>query len=96
MSDENGDGKNVEPQIKRNIIEAFLVYLPIGLVAVGGALGGAIGGVTVWFNMKIAQSNYSGVKRYSLYLATIFGAILFYFIVVTILAIIFPSLFGAS
>jgi len=84
------------PAIKRHPIENLFVYLPFALIAFGGALGGAAGGLGAYFNLKTMKSDSSAVKRYSLYFATFIGAILFYFICVTILVMLFPKVFAPT
>ena len=62
-SDRNGlavvadDGSRMALDPPRPIWETVLTLLPIGLVAVGGLIGGAIGGVAAAGNMAISRSS---------------------------------------
>ena len=90
-----------EPQVTANegrklsIVEQIVCALPIGLIAIGGALGGLCGGLAWALNQKIMRSERSAPVRYALALATLVGAIAAYFGAVVVLAMLFPDLFGS-
>ena len=43
--------------------QLVLVFLPLGLIAIGGILGGALGGLGFAANAKIARSNVGDVAK---------------------------------
>ena len=79
---------------KLTVVEQIVCALPIGLVAVGGAIGGAFGGLGWYLNQKIMRSNRSAPVRYALAVLTLVGAVAVYFASVVVLAMLFPNLFG--
>jgi hypothetical protein len=81
---------------KLSIVEQIVCALPIGLVAVGGAVGGAFGGLAWYFNQKIMRSPRSAPVRYALVALTFAGAIAAYFASVIVLTMLFPDVFGAG
>jgi hypothetical protein len=89
MSDE-------QPVPKRSIIEQFACWLPVGLWAVGGMVGGAASVLAVLANLKIMSSDRPAAVRYSLYLLTFAGAVALYIVGVTVLHLLFPGFFGRS
>lgn len=79
---------------KLTIVEQIVCALPIGLIAVGGAIGGACGGAAWVVNQKIMRSNSSAPVRYLLVALTFVGAVVAYFAAIFALALIFPDLFA--
>lgn len=85
-----------EPATERKltIVEQIVCALPIGLIVVGGAIGGACGGAAWVVNQKIMRSNGSAPVRYLLVALTFVGAVVAYFAAIFALALIFPDLFA--
>jgi hypothetical protein len=79
---------------KLSIVEQIVCALPIGLVAIGGAVGGAFGGLAWFLNQKIMRSTRSAPVRYALVALTIVGAVAAYFASLVVLVMLFPNLFG--
>ena len=79
---------------KLTIVEQIVCAAPIALVTVGGAIGGLCGGLGWAINQKIMRSDRSAGVRYGLAALTFVGAIALYFAVVTVIALVFPSLFA--
>ena len=52
--------------------------IPVVLLLLGGAIGGAIGGMTVWFNVRIFRLDIHPMARYALSGLLSFGAIIGY------------------
>lgn len=81
---------------KLSIVEQIVCALPIGLVAVGGAIGGAFGGLAWYLNQKIMRGTQATPVRYALVALTIVGSVAAYFAAVFVLVMLFPNLFGAT
>ena len=90
------NNENEEEKVKRPFIENLFVSIPLILIFVGGALGGAAAGAAITINLKIIKSDFPAFKRYALYLATFIASILFYIMIVTVLYILFPNLFNQA
>ena len=68
--------------------------MPILLMFVGGAIGGAFGGLACVLNIKIFNTKLSKPLKYIYSLLIGVGFILLYVFVVIVLAVIFPNLFN--
>lgn len=79
---------------KLSVIEHIACGWPIALVAIGGAVGGACGGAAWAINMKIMQSSMAPAMRYVLCVVTGIGAIIAYFVIVSLIVTAFPNLFA--
>lgn len=64
------------------------------LVIVGGAIGGAAGGLSWAINQKIMRMDASAAVRYGLAALSFVGAIALYFAGVFVFALMFPGLFS--
>ena len=73
--------------------EILAICWPIFLMFIGGAIGGASGGLACAFNQKIFRSNLSGPFKYVYSFLVGIGAILLYLLVIVVLSMIFPNLF---
>lgn len=67
---------------------------PLVLVGIGGAIGGLCGGVAYGLSVKVFTKDISDTKKYAYSLLISLGAFIAYLLIVTILAIIFPDVFG--
>ncbi len=74
--------------------EVALCAWPMWLVVAGGALGGACGGASWAVNDQIMKSGRPAAQRYALVFASGTIAALLFFGIVSILAVVFPQLFG--
>jgi sulfite exporter TauE/SafE len=74
--------------------EQLFCALPIALVSVGGAIGGLCGGLAFALNINIFSKQLSTAKKYLFTTLITLGAVICYFIILVILAIIFPETFG--
>ena len=77
-----------------NVAESLRFYqviwaaLPMMLLFIGGLVGGAIGGVAFWFNLKVFRSDIHPAEKYllsgSVSLIALFAVLFFIFIVATL------------
>ena len=82
-------------QRQLSMIEHVVCAWPFVLVAVGGALGGACGGLAWAINTRIMASTLSAPMRYGLVFLSGLGAAALYFVGVMLLVMFFPNMFGA-
>jgi hypothetical protein len=87
--------QQVPERRKLSGIEQVACAWPLALIAVGGALGGACGAAAWVLNTRIMSSSMGAPMRYALIVLSGIGAIALYFVGVTVLAVLFPNLFGA-
>ena len=73
--------------------EIIVACWPLVLITVGGAIGGAFGGVACALNFKIFNAKLSKPLKYIYSILIGIGGILLYLVVVTVLVIIFPNIF---
>jgi len=74
--------------------EQFFCALPIALISIGGAVGGLCGGLAFALNISVFSKKLSTAKKYLFTTFITLGAVLSYFIILVILAIVFPDTFG--
>jgi hypothetical protein len=86
----------VSAQRKLTTLEQVVCAVPLLLIFVGGAIGGAAGGLAWAINQKIMGGNASAPVRYGLTVLTFVGAVGLYFTAIFILAMLFPNLFAQS
>ena len=67
---------------------------PLILIFVGGFIGGACGGGACAINIQIMRGSLPGPAKYALAVLTGVGAFVAYLLVVLVLALIFPDVFG--
>jgi hypothetical protein len=79
---------------KLKLHEHVMAGLPFALIAVGGLIGGAIGGGAYAINASIFTKEISPAKKYTYCILVTLGACAAYFGVIVALALIFPDLFG--
>jgi len=93
-----GEGNDIQNKAKGFFLKNLKWYehlaagWPLILIFVGGAIGGACGGLAYALNGKIFNSNLSKPLKYIFTFLVGIGSILLYFIMVAILLTIFPGL----
>lgn len=85
-----------QPQQPRQLtpLEHAICAIPFLLVIIGGAIGGACGGGAWALNQQIMRSERPAAMRYLLIALSSAGAVVAWLAVVTVLAMLFPDLFG--
>lgn len=73
--------------------EQLFCGLPIALVSIGGAVGGLCGGLAFALNISVFSKKMSTAKKYLFTSLITLGAVISYFLIVVVLAIIFPDTF---
>lgn len=68
--------------------------LPIGLVVVGGAIGGVFGALAFTLNIKVFSKELSSLKKYIFTLLITLGSVILYLVIIIVLALLFPGIFG--
>jgi hypothetical protein len=76
--------------------ENLAIGWPLILIFVGGAIGGACGGLAYYYGGKVFKSELSSFKKYLYAFLIGIGSIALYVLAVFILALIFPGLFSQS
>ena len=94
MSAENESTNKINPN-KLKWYEYLACCWPLILVGIGGLLGGLCGGVAYGINANIFSKEISSAKKYIYTTLVGIGAIILYFILAVVLALLFPDLFGA-
>ena len=74
--------------------EIIVACWPIVLITVGGAIGGAFGGLACALNFKIFNAKLSKPLKYIYSILIGIGGILLYLVVVAALVAIFPNIFN--
>ena len=82
----------VSAQRKLTTFEQVVCAVPLVLIFVGGAIGGAAGGLAWAINQKIMRGNAPAPMRYGLTVLTFVGAVGLYFAAIFILTMLFPNL----
>ena len=90
MTGDAGDGDEGR---KLTLGEQIVCGWPIVLVFIGGAIGGLCGGAAWVINRQIMLSQRAAWLRYLLVILVGLGAFAAYFIMIVVLALIFPGLF---
>ena len=94
MNDEIVTEEDSKDNKKLKGFEHIICGWPLILVFIGGAIGGACGGLAYALNAKLYLSELSKTKKY-LYITLVgLGAFVLYYAVVVILVLIFPDLFS--
>ena len=88
------DNNHTEEKEKLKWHEHLACGWPLALVGIGGALGGLCGGAAYAINAQIFGKNISKTKKYIYSFLVGAGAFATYFLVIVVLAIIFPDLFS--
>jgi hypothetical protein len=73
--------------------EHIIAGLPLVLLAIGGAIGGGVGGCAYAISVSIFRKELSSPKRYIFSLLVSAGAFVAYFAILVGLTIAFPNLF---
>ncbi len=68
--------------------EGLLIILPIGLFAVGGAIGGGLGAVAYVVNLRVFATDLPKYMKYACTVGTLVGAVILYFVAVIILQLL--------
>ena len=97
---EQGNVKNESRKLKWNEMfknlkwyEILAACWPIVLVILGGAIGGACGGLACSLNIKLFNTKLSKPLKYIYSFLIGIGGILLYLFAIVLLATIFPNLF---
>ncbi|WP_426369881.1 hypothetical protein [Pseudocolwellia sp. HL-MZ7] len=74
--------------------EQLFCGLPIALISIGGAVGGLCGGLAFALNISVFSKELSTGKKYLFTSLITLGAVISYFIILVVLAIVFPETFA--
>jgi len=78
---------------KLTLVEKAFCALPLLMIAIGGAIGGLLGGVVYVLNSSIFNKDISKSKKYFYSGLVSLASILSYIVVIFLLAALFPGLF---
>ena len=71
--------------------QVVLALLPLALIAIGGLVGGAVGGGAAWANLKVAKSALPGIVKALLMLAMAVAAYFVWLVInVTVRSMLTP------
>jgi hypothetical protein len=95
MDQQPGTGE-VQPAVKKDRFASFrglrwwqlvLVFLPVGLLGIGGLLGGMIGGAGLAANLALARRQLGTGLKVLVMIGVVVAAYALYFVIVTIIFI---------
>ncbi|MFC2951473.1 hypothetical protein ACFOOP_06005 [Marinicaulis aureus] len=91
----SGKGKDPLSQMAGLTLPQKIACLwPLILIFVGGFIGGACGGGACAINIQIMRGSLPGPAKYALAVLTGIGAFVAYLLIVLVLALMFPGIFG--
>ena len=68
--------------------EYIWAALPLGLIFVGGAIGGGLGGAAAYFNLRLSRTEYPYAVKYAITAAVTVAAFVTFLILAALIAIV--------